>query len=236
MRPLYECFRKTGKRNGWLPADEYFVHNLDLKPGLNNLFDTFDKDSVRRRIQRAQRAGLTEQCGRNEVLLGEFYRLFVLTRQRQGVPPTPYQWFCNLVGELGNALEIRLAYKGSMPIAGILTLRFRDVIYYKYGCSDRHFSGCGATPWLFWQAITAAKLSGATQFDFGRTEQNNPGLLAFKNHWVSDPKRIVYLQYPSTPKQDLARGWKGRLAKSVIPLMPSRLNVLVGNLLYRHIG
>jgi hypothetical protein len=236
VRPLCEYFGKTGGLNGWLPAEEYFVHTLDLKPYLNELFETFDKDSVRRRIQRAERAGLAEKCGRTELLLKEFYRLFVLTRRRQGVPPTPYQWFCNLVEELPNALEIRVAYKGDLPIAGILTLRFRDMVYYKYGCSDEQFNGYGATPWLFWRAITAAKLSGATQFDFGRTERDNPGLLVFKNHWVPNPQRIVYWQYPSTQTQNLAGGWKRKLAKSVIPLMPSSLNILVGNLLYRHIG
>jgi len=236
MRPVSEYFGKTGGGNGWLPADEYFLHILDLKPPLSELFATFDKDSVQRRIQRAERAGLSEKCGRTEALLEKFYRLFVLTRKRQGVPPTPYRWFCKLVEELGKSLEIRVAYKGDLPTAAILTLRFRDVVYYKYGCSDGQFNAYGATPWLFWQAITSAKSSGAAQFDFGRTELSNPGLLAFKNHWVAQPRRIAYWQYPSPSRYDLTEGWKQKFAKSFFSVMPSRLNVVMGNLLYRHFG
>ena len=236
IRPVSEYFGKTGGRNGWLPAEEYFLHTLDLKPSLSELFGTFDKDSVQRRIQRAERAGITENCGRTEALLREFYRLFVLTRNRQGVPPTPYQWFCNLVAGLGKSLEIRVAYKGDRPIAAILTLRFREVIYYKYGCSDGRFNAYGATPWLFWQAITSAKSSGATQFDFGRTEKNNPGLLAFKNHWVAHPQRIVYWQYPAPSRHGSTESWNWKFAKGLFTVMPSRLNVVMGNFLYRHFG
>ena len=236
MRPLSAFVGKTGGGNGWLPAEEYFLHTLDLKPPLGELFETFDKDSVQRRIQRAERAGLTEKCGRTEALLDAFYRLFVLTRKRQRVPPTPYRWFRNLIEELGKSLEIRVAYKADLPIAAILTLRFRDIAYYKYGCSDAQFNAYGGTPWLFWQAITSARSSGATQFDFGRTEQSNRGLLAFKNHWVPHPQRIVYWQYPSPAKHGLTESWKWKFARSFVSVMPSKLNVVVGDLLYRHFG
>ncbi len=77
-----------------------------------------------------------------------------------------------------------MAYKDEIPIAAILTLRFRKTGYFKYGCSDARFNKFGATPWLLWRAIAAAKSNGALAFDMGRTEEHNAGLLAFKNHWV----------------------------------------------------
>jgi len=228
-----------GLRDGeprWQPAQEYFLHSLDLRPELNDIFKALHKDSIQRRIQRAEHGGLVEKCGRSEVLLRDFYSLFLVTRRRQCVPPTPYKWFHNLIHDLDEALEIRVAYKDGLPIAAILTLQFRDVLYYKYGCSNVKFNNYGATPWLFWRAIACAKSKGVTEFDLGRTDQNNGGLLAFKNRWVPHPKRLVYWQYPYSPNHKLAGNWRGRLAKSAFSLLPGSLQTVIGKWLYPHVG
>lgn len=221
---------------GWQPTQQYFLHVLDLKPDLDHIFKALDKDSVQRRIQRAERGGLVEKSGRSEDLLNDFYSLFLLTRRRHRVPPTPFTWFRNLIHELGEALEIRVAYKGELPIAAILTLRFREVLYYKYGCSDAKFNNYGPTPWLFWKAIECAKTKGLLSFDLGRTDQDDQGLLAFKNRWVPNPQRLVYWQYPATPKQKSFPDWRGKLGKGAFSLLPSRAQVLIGKWLYPHVG
>lgn len=236
VRPVNGNLGQTGDGIGCLPAATYFLHALDLRPDLDEVFRSLDKDSVQRRIQRAERAGLVEKCGRSEDLLKEFYALFVITRSRHQVPPSPYSWFRNLINCQGKALEIRLAYKDEIPIAAILTLQFRDVVYYKYGCSDARFNKFGATPWLFWRAIAAAKSNGANEFDMGRTKEDNTGLLAFKNRWVPQPKRLVYWQYPYASSLDSVDDWKLKIAKRAFSLMPDKLLTIVGELIYRHIG
>ena len=228
--------RPAGMGNGFVPSEEYYFHSLDLTPNLDDLFDSFDRDSVQRRIQRAERAGLAEKSGRSEELLKDFYCLFVITRRRQRVPPTPYAWFRNLIEEMGEALEIRVAYKDSHAVAAVLTLQFRDVVYYKYGCSDARFNNYAATPWLFWKAITSAKSKGATQFDFGRTERDNPGLLTFKNQWVRNPHSLIYWQYPKTSLRHSVSNWKWNVAKSTFALLPTNLQLTIGKLLYPHFG
>ena len=82
-------FQPNRWRIGFLPAATYLLHTLDLRPDLNEMFRSLNKDSVQRRIQRAQRARLVEKCGRSDELLREFYALFVITRSRHRVPPTP---------------------------------------------------------------------------------------------------------------------------------------------------
>lgn len=236
VRPIDGSFGDTGGRIGFRPAAIYFLHTLDLRRDLNEVFQDLDKDSVRRRIQRAQRAGLVEKCGRSNDLLREFYTLFSVTRDRHRVPPTPFAWFRNLIHCHDKALEIRLAYKDKTPIAAILTLRFRDVVYFKYGCSDARFNKLGATPWLLWRAIAAGKSSGANEFDMGRTEQDNAGLLGFKNHWVPQPKRLVYWAFPTASSLDSSKGWKLKMAKRIFSFMPNRLRTMTGRLIYRHIG
>jgi len=236
VRPLCPDPGPTNWKNAWSPSEEYFLHRLDMRPDLSDLFESFDKDSVRRRIRRAERTGLIEKCGRTSQLLHDFYKLFVITRRRHGIPPTPFRWFQTLAQELREALDIRVAYKDEEPVASIITLRFKKTVYYKYGASDTQFNAYGATPWLFWQAIQAGKSSGATQFDFGRTELGNSGLLAFKNHWVACPTRLVYWQYPASSRGALTNGWKWRAAKRLFSALPSRLQVVGGDLIYRHIG
>ena len=237
VRPINVNFGQTDKGVGFVPAATYFLHTLDLRPDLDNVFRNLDKDSVQRRVQRAQQAGLVEKRGTSDDLLKEFYRLLVITRCRHHVPPPPYSWFRNLIHYQGEALEIRLAYQSETPIAGILTLRFKDVVYYKYGCSDARFNKFGAIPWLLWNAIVAAKSSGANEFDMGRTEVNNARLLAFKNHWVPNPKQLIYWRFPeSSHSFDSVDGWKWKMAKRAFSHMPSGLLTITGKLLYRHIG
>jgi Acetyltransferase (GNAT) domain len=236
IRPIHMNFGRTDDGIDFLPAATHSLHILDLRPELSELFRSLDKDSVQRRIRRAERAGLVEKCGRSNSLLKEFYALFVTTRGRHRLPPIPYAWFRNLVQYQGEALEIRLAYKDETPVAGILTLQFRDVVYYKYGCSEAQFNKFGAIPWLLWKAIAAAKSNGTMEFDMGRTEEGNAGLLTFKNHWVPQPKRLVYWKFPDTSSLISEDGWKLRMAKRVFSRMPDRLLTIAGNLIYRHIG
>lgn len=236
IRPVSGQFDAVNNKHGFSGASNYFLHTFSLRPDLDRLFASFDKDCVQRRVRRAERAGLVERCGRSEDLLKVFYSLFVETRRRHRLPPIPYAWFRNLIACQREALAIRLAYKEATPLAGILTLRFRDTVLYKYSCSDARFNQYGATPWLLWRAIAAAKSNGATMFDLGRTEEDNAGLLAFKNHWAPSPNRVVYWKFPDTPSLDSAGGWKLKVAKRFFAHMPNPLLRLSGRLLYRHIG
>jgi hypothetical protein len=236
LRPISVDFGQAGANLDFLATGQYFLHRLDLCPDLNNVFRSLNKDSVQRRIQRAGKAGLTEKSGRSDELLKDFYALFVITRRRHHLPPIPYAWFDNLIRCQGKALEIRLAYKDRTAIAAILTLRFRNVVYYKYGCSDARFNKFGATPWLLWQAIEAGKSNGANQFDMGRTQEDNAGLLAFKNHWVRQPERMVYWKFPKSSAVPSIDRWKLQVAKRIFSHMPDRLLAITGKLIYRHIG
>lgn len=236
VRPTDEDLGRTCAQAGFQPVGHYFLHVMDLGPNLESLFRSFDKDSVQRRIRRAERAGLVEKCGTSPDLLEEFYRLFVITRRRHHLPPPPFGWFQNLVQCQGSALEIRVAYHNGTAIAAILTLRFRETGYFKYGCSDARFNKFGATPWLLWRAIAAAKANGALAFDLGRTQQDNAGLLAFKDHWARNHQRLVYWRFPAGGSRDGADEWKLKIAKRVFSCMPKRWLATTGKLIYRHIG
>jgi CelD/BcsL family acetyltransferase involved in cellulose biosynthesis len=210
-------------------------HVLDLRPTLEDLFHRFQKDSIQRKIRRAEREALVYEEGRSETLLKEFYRLFVLTRRRHNVPPQPIAWFQNLVTCLGERLKVRVALRGGGPIASILTLRYGNAMVYKYGGSDASAHNLGAMPFLFWKAIQDAKADGVQQFDFGRSDYDNEGLITFKDRWGSQRKELTYWRLPS--QSTSGRGqWKLKVAGPIFSHMPDRLLATSGRILYRHIG
>jgi hypothetical protein len=221
---------------GFRVKEKHLLHRVSLQSSPADLFESFHKDSVQRRVQRAERAGVVERVGRSEGLLKDFYGLCLLTRQRQKLPPQPYKWFQNVVQYMGECLQIRTAYKNDIPIASILTLRFRNTVYYKYGCSNTQFNHLGATPFLLWRAIWGAKSNGATEFDLGRTEMDNAGLIAFKNKWAPEPQTLTYWKFPGSLADSVRFDWKVKVLKGVFSLMPSRLLTATGRFLYPHIG
>jgi hypothetical protein len=236
IRPVDGRFSREAEAAGFHIKDKYLHHRVSLRSSLADLLRSFHKDSVQRRVRRAERAGLVERVGRSEKLLKDFYGLCVLTRQRQSLPPQPYGWFRNVVQCMGESLDIRTAYKNEVPVASIFTLRFRDTVYYKYGCSNARFNNLGAIPFLLWRAMCEAKSSGATEFDLGRTEMDNTGLIAFKNKWAREPQELTYWTFPGSPADAFWLEWKVKLLKEVFSLMPNRLLTATGRLLYPHIG
>src|ERR1700722_13436502 len=122
LRPVHGSVNPKGAASGFQATKRYFLHRMCLRPELQDIFRSLHKDSVQRRIQRAQRAGLVLEYGRSHKLLKDFYGLFLLTRRRHRLPPQPYVWFQNAIDSLGSSLGIRVAYKEQAPIAAILTL------------------------------------------------------------------------------------------------------------------
>jgi hypothetical protein len=236
VRPLTGIFDLIGQESGFRPARRYLLHGIDLQPDLDQILRGFDKDSVVRRIQRAERAGLIEKCGTSLDLLKDFYNLLVLTRGRHDLPPQPREWFQNLIDCLGDALEMRIAYKEETPVAAILTLRFRDVVLYKYGCSDARFKYLAGMPLLLWGAIKEAKSTGAREFSLGRSDEDNVGLVTFKNHWTLHATSLIYWRYPGPASLETREGWRVSMVKRVFAVMPQRILTATGRFIYRHIG
>ena len=110
IRPISQEFGEAAAAMGFRPAGDYLLHVVDLRANMDDIFRSLDKDSVQRRVQRAERAGLVEKRGTSKDLLNAFYGLLVTTRGRHRVPPPPLAWFQNLVQCQGKALEIRVAY------------------------------------------------------------------------------------------------------------------------------
>jgi len=222
-------------RTGFSQSSTYELHRLDLCKSKQVLFRAFHKDCVQRKIRRAEREKLQYEEGTSEDLLQKFYRLLVMTRRRQYLPPQPLNWFKGLIDVFGKNLKIRVASKDGVAIASILTLSHKKAMIYKYGCSDVAFNNLGGTPLLFWKAIQEASDHGFEELEMGRSDVDNLGLIAFKQRWGASGKLISYWTYPHSGT-GLPSVWKEKLARRLVPTVPDLALRIVGKLLYRHIG
>jgi hypothetical protein len=220
---------------GFAPANDFWLHTLDLTPGGDELFRRFHKDCIQRKIRRAEREGLMAEAGRSDALLRTFYHLLLLTRRRLGVPPHPFRWFRNLSETFGENLEISVATKDGQPVAGILTLRFRDTLVYKYGGSDARHNRLGGMSFLFWRAIRQAKSLGLRELDFGRSDLTDTGLIAFKGRWGCTRSLLRYWRSPAASALRHHR-WVLSAAKPLVACIPLPLLSAVGKLVTRHLG
>lgn len=213
----------------------YFLHHVDLRRSTSELFSSFHKDCVQRKIRRAERENLQYEEGASDDLLLQFYRLLVQTRRRHSLPPQPLDWFKSLLASFGRQLKIHVASQNGLPIASIVTLSHNRTITYKYGCSDARFHKLGGMALLFWRTIQEAKEDGFDELDLGRSEPDNVGLVAFKESWGAIKTELAYWVYPERIQAHPGK-WQRKLVRSVVSVSPDVALKTVGKLLYRHIG
>ena len=237
IRPLQGEGLGLPEHTSFHAGRSFRMHLLDLKPSAEELLKSFDMNSVQRRLRRVKREKLVSEEGNSEGLLKKFYRLQILTRRRHQIPPQPIAWFRNLVGLLGESVNIRVVSKADIPIASMLTLSYNGTVIYKYGCSDATYNNLGGTPLLFWQTILDSKQRGAHTFDMGRSDLDNPGLIAFKSHWGTVDLPLTYWRCPQDEEEAAAAPSGARKAGSyIISRLPDPLLVLLGRTLYKHVG
>jgi hypothetical protein len=221
---------------GAVKSADCYLHMLDLRPAADELLRRTHKTGVQHAIRRAEREGLVYACGNSEPLLNAFYRLMIKTRRRHQLPPPPIQWFRNLAVSMRERLQIRVAFKGGVEAASILTLQHKNTVVYKYGCSEKTLSNLGGTPFLLWNAIVEAKAAGMTCLDLGRSDADNSGLITFKDRWGAKSSKLTYLRWSRKQVLDVVGQRPSGVTKLLFAMMPDAVLQATGRILYRHVG
>ena len=220
----------------FLPASTYWLHQLDLAPGPEAVYAKLHRDCIQRKVRRSEREKLTLEQGNSEKLLRDFYRLHTHTRLRLGLPPQPLAWFEALLEELAEHAAVRVAFFRGKAVASIVTLEFKNTTVYKYGCSDEQHNRLGGAQALMWAAIEEACSKGHTEFDMGRSDLDQTGLVEYKDRWGARKTLLTYYRHPGGPAQAGFKPRTTRLAKKVFSKMPAALAPWVGYAIYRHLG
>jgi hypothetical protein len=232
IRPASARFEN---QSGFGKAKTFWFHKIDLRPSLDQLFRRFHKTCVQRKVRIGHDA-LRYEDGVSEELLKSFYRLVLVTRRRHQSLPQPLSWFRNLVACLAGNAKLRLVFNAGQPVAGMMTLQFKDTVVYKYGCSDPAYHRFGGMQLLFWRTIQDAKEGGAHEFDLGRSDWNDTGLVTFKDRLGSTRFPISYMTWPAVPPRAINLAGSLQFSKQVIGILPDRILVSAGKLVYKHLG
>jgi len=234
--------------NGEFPSCPEFAvvrhfkhHFLLLDDPLDAIWKRFHRTCVRRVLNRCKRTGLKVQAAEaaDGVLL--FYRLYLLTRKRLGLPPQPLHFFQELWDQFAPAQNIRILHAlwEGKPVASILLFCFRQRMSWEAVGVDPSYSHLHPNHFLLWEAIQIAHRENFKIFDLGRTSSQNLGLMQFKERWgtvVADLAQAVSPSYASRALICRDNSLSYRTLRNLIPLLPLPLVRQLGVLCYKHLG
>lgn len=227
---------EVATQEGWVPGARFVSHKIWLTDGIEATEQRYHKDCVQRKIRKAVREGVQIERGNRSEMVDQFYALLVRTRRRHGYPPPPKRWLVNVAECVPGADYLMCSYQGK-PVAGVVTIRWKDTLYYKYGASDERFHHLGAMPLVYREMIRRAAEEGVQNVDLGRTELSNRGLAEFKERFGAVPTMVQYWECGAVRRREgrlFGAVWNvGRAAISRLPLfvLPS-----IGNAVYPHIA
>jgi hypothetical protein len=193
---------------------------------------------LRRKIRRAGEAGVEISHGNSLRHIERYYALHAETRYRQGIPTQPIRLFTLLQETFSadDSLQVWLASDRGGDVAGIILLRDRDHLYYKWG-ARRLSAPVGASHMLLWEVIRqyAGK---ARVFDLGRTDVSNQGLAQFKKELGATAADLPYSFFPKAPRHVSAEALSGmrKTLSRAWTHLPFGVAQGLGGLLYPYLG
>jgi len=147
---------------------------------------------VRNQVRKTQKAGLTCEFGREE-LLPDFYRVFARNMRDLGTPVWNIALFEKILEAFPKTSEVALIRLGEKAIGGGLILSFKDTVYMPSASSLRQYFHLCPNNLLYWEVIKRACETGYRTFDFGRSTVGS-GTYQFKKQWGA-LIRPLYWQY-----------------------------------------
>jgi CelD/BcsL family acetyltransferase involved in cellulose biosynthesis len=220
----------------------YLRHVTALDEDLEKLRTGLEKAyHLKRNLKKAESAGLNVRECQDEACLKQFYHLSVQTRRRLNLLPWPYKFIKSIYRHVivpGHGFLL-LAELDGKPIAGSLFLCFKDSVILKISASDKDYSQYRGNYLVIWKAMERACREGYKYFDFGISDFDNSGLIAFKRQWGSDETPVPYYYYSTAGHSKLMPKMKSAY-RSVYTitnrLMPDFASKLAARALYRHLG
>ncbi|HEX05134.1 MAG TPA: GNAT family N-acetyltransferase [Bacteroidetes bacterium] len=219
-----------------------YLHRTSLSADEAKVFARFDKQSVQRRIQKAQaNRKLRVEYRTDAAAMREYYRLHIETRQRLGTVPAPRRYFEQLhtrliEGARTGFIEL-VYYRGRLAAGSVLLTAYRTMSY-KHSGSDKDLWKYHPNHLMLWNAMQTGCSMGLETFDFGRTGMGsiNEGLRKFKMGWGSEEIQLQQIYAGTDP---CLRAWTRRILRKavfwLVPRTPRLVTQAAGELFYGHI-
>ncbi|MFQ5628927.1 MAG: GNAT family N-acetyltransferase [bacterium] len=202
-------------------------------PAIEN---SLHKTSIRGKLKKAEKNNLKITNGKSLDDARILYKQYLQMRKEYGLLSQPYQFFTTILEQIPaqNFNILHAEYQGR-KIASILLLTYKNTVTYEYGATLSEMKKYGASPYLLWQAIRQAKHDGFQKFDFGRTADDNTGLVRFKERWGTKREPLLYYYFPDfgSGAQIRKNGFSKRLMAYSMHHLPEPVCQFAGKMLYR---
>jgi FemAB-related protein (PEP-CTERM system-associated) len=139
-------------------------------------------------IRKGQQAGLVSERDQD---LDRFYPVFAESYRNLGTPVLGRRYFDALLEVFGPQAQVLTILDGSVPVASVLSFRFRDEILPYYGGGTDAARANKANDFMYWEVLRRALEEGVRVFDFGRSKEGT-GSYRFKKHWGFEPEPLAY--------------------------------------------
>ena len=226
---------------GFSNTTDFLVHVINLKPTLDETYNSFGKRSIRRFIRKADENGLTFRLGESDDDFRIFYDLEVKLRKSIGLPPAPYKFFYSIWSNLRkqNLIYLPIVSFKDEPVAASMVLHFKDRIYFEYTGLSKKYKNLYGNHKLHWDMIKIAQGElGVKYVELGRVSVEHKDLIFFKENWGAVPYKVFHKRFPSqTEKNFVARIDKITypLIKEINKKLPRLLLELEGRAIYRYL-
>ena len=234
LKVRYLEIRQPGGHLGLAEKSHHYAFRKTMSESPSDVLSSFPR-KARAAIRHAiDRHKLTTRFGPQ--LLGVFHRLYVASLRRLGSPPHSRRFFQRLLQEYGDRCWIQIVYQADTPVAGVISLRFKDQILPYFAGIDEHYSRLNTSNFMYYSLMEQAVTAGLRIFDFGRTRQDNVGGCEFKTNQGFEPEPLTYSFYsPSNvaPPDLRPSNRKFSLAQAVWRRLPLSSVSFVGGIVTR---
>jgi len=150
--------------------------------------------SVRNQIRKAERSGLTVECGGADKL-DDFYGIFATRMRELGSPVHGRPFFGAIVDAFGSRARVAVVRKGTTPIGGLIALAFKDILAVPWAsCLREYFTMC-PNMLLYWETLRHGCGEGFRHFNFGRSTRGS-GTYRFKRQWGAREQPLFWYAIP----------------------------------------
>jgi CelD/BcsL family acetyltransferase involved in cellulose biosynthesis len=217
-------------------------HGTPLGPDLD--LDELRKrlgGTSRRNIAAAERAGVSVEIRDDLEAVQIMHGLHVrLRKDKYRLLAQPVGFFERIWAEFtgdGGCVTL-LARAGGEVVAAALFLEWDGVLYYKFGASAGEHLHLRPNDAIYWTALRRGIERGLRLVDWGLSDLDQPGLVAFKRKWASTERTLLTLragQPAPGPSQREFGGAVGELTRLLTdPSVPDEITARAGAALYRY--
>ena len=176
-------------------------HTLDIGDPLETIGERF-ACATRRAIAKAKRAGVTVRPLVGEAGVASFMKFHVrLRKHKYRLLAQPWRFFSAIAErfEATGGWHMLGAWHGDTLLAATIYLRWGETLFYKFNASEQG-SGLALRPnnLLVWAGIALAKELGLKTFDFGPSDDDQPGLIRFKDGFGTAKRELRFVAWRPT--------------------------------------